>query len=122
MFPASTYQGGAVLAFPAVCKVPGPPAPFAPVPLPNIGAKQSGKASKSVAGSKKPVAAKDASQQDLLKTLDDLHASIKSMHTRDASAWHEAVDNYVMAVAAVYMSGKNATGLMVAPSQTKVLL
>ena len=107
MFPASTYKGGAVLAFPSVCKMPGPPAPPVAAPFPNVGSKQSGQASKAPAGSKTPVAAKDASQNDLHKALDDLHNTIKSMGTRDANAWHEAVDNYVMAVAAVYMSGKN---------------
>ena len=120
MFPASTYNGGAVLAFPDVCKTPAPPAPPVAAPYPGVGSKQGGKAGKPVAGSKKPVAAKDATQSDLLQTLDDLHASIKSMHTRDASAWHEAVDNYVMAVAAVYMSGKNVTS-QITPHQTKVL-
>lgn len=36
MFPASTKGGGQCLAFPDVCKVPAPPAPFVPVPFPNI--------------------------------------------------------------------------------------
>lgn len=112
MFPASTYNGGAVLSFPAVCKTPGPPAPPVAAPYPNVGSKQTGQASKAAPGSKIPVAAKDASQKDLQKTLDDLHNTIKGMRTRDANAWHEAVDNYVMAVAAVYMSGKNATSLI----------
>jgi len=109
MFPASTYKGGAVAAFPDVCKTPAPPAPQVPAPYPNIGSSQTGRASKSVVGSKQPVAAKTASQQDLVKSLDELHGTIKSMQTQDASAWHEAVDNYVMAVAAVYMSGKKVT-------------
>ena len=121
MFPASTYQGGAVLAFPDVCKTPVAPAPVA-APYPGVGSKQSGKTGKAMKGSKIPVAARDASQQDLHKTLDDLHNDIKSMHTRDANAWHKKVDEYVMAVAAVYLSGKNATGMRATPSQTKVLL
>ncbi len=75
MFPASTYKGGAVLAFPDVCKTPGPPAPAVPAPFPNVGSNQSGKASKSVVGSKKQVVSKDASQQDLLGTLDELQAA-----------------------------------------------
>lgn len=107
MFPASTHKGQAVLSFPEVCKTPNPPAPQVPAPYPNIGATQTGRASKPQPGAKKSVAAKGASQQNLQATLDDLHGTIKSMQTRDASAWHEAVDNYVMAVAAVYMSGKN---------------
>ena len=34
--PASTRGGGQVSNFPDVCKVPAPPAPFAPVPFPNM--------------------------------------------------------------------------------------
>ena len=35
MFPASSKSTGNALAFPDVCKVPAPPAPFVPVPYPN---------------------------------------------------------------------------------------
>ena len=37
MFPASSKGGGQCAAFPDVCKVPAPPAPFAPAPFPNMG-------------------------------------------------------------------------------------
>ena len=36
MFPASTREGGKCFAFPDVCKTPAPPAPFVPVPYPNM--------------------------------------------------------------------------------------
>ena len=36
MFPASTKEGGQCFGFPDVCKTPAPPAPFVPVPYPNI--------------------------------------------------------------------------------------
>jgi len=36
MLPASTKGGGQCLAFPDVCKTPAPPAPFVPIPYPNI--------------------------------------------------------------------------------------
>jgi hypothetical protein len=36
MFPASTKGGGQCFAFPDVCKTPAPPAPFVPIPYPNI--------------------------------------------------------------------------------------
>jgi hypothetical protein len=36
MFPASTKGAGMCTAFPDVCKVPAPPAPFVPTPFPNI--------------------------------------------------------------------------------------
>lgn len=104
MFPASTYNGGAVQAFPDVCITPAAPAPTT-MPYPNVGAKQSGKASKASKGSKIPVAAKGASRGDLMKSLDDLHSKIKTMQSKDANAWHEAVDDYVLAVAAVFKSG-----------------
>jgi hypothetical protein len=37
MFPASTKGGGQIFAFPDVCKVPAPPGPPMPVPFPNTG-------------------------------------------------------------------------------------
>jgi uncharacterized Zn-binding protein involved in type VI secretion len=36
MFPASTKEGGMCFAFPDVCKTPAPPAPFIPIPYPNM--------------------------------------------------------------------------------------
>jgi hypothetical protein len=36
MMPASTKAGGQCLGFPDVCKTPAPPAPFVPVPYPNM--------------------------------------------------------------------------------------
>ena len=36
MFPASSKGGGQCMAFPDVCKVPAPPAPFVPTPFPNV--------------------------------------------------------------------------------------
>jgi hypothetical protein len=36
MFPASCLGGGQCLGNPDVCKTPAPPAPFVPVPYPNI--------------------------------------------------------------------------------------
>ena len=34
--PKSSKVGGQEIAFPDVCKVPAPPAPFVPIPYPNI--------------------------------------------------------------------------------------
>lgn len=36
MFPASNKGGGQTASFPDVCKVPAPPAPFVPIPFPNM--------------------------------------------------------------------------------------
>ena len=35
-FPTHKGSGGTTIAFPDVCKVPAPPAPFVPVPYPNV--------------------------------------------------------------------------------------
>lgn len=35
-FPQATKGGGNCAAFPDVCKTPAPPAPFAPIPYPNV--------------------------------------------------------------------------------------
>ncbi len=36
MFPASSKSGGTPIGFPDTCKLPAPPAPFAPTPYPNL--------------------------------------------------------------------------------------
>lgn len=36
IFPITTTAGGQCVGFPDVCKTPAPPAPFVPVPYPNI--------------------------------------------------------------------------------------
>lgn len=36
MFPMTTKGGGMNVAFPDVCKTPAPPAPFVPIPYPNL--------------------------------------------------------------------------------------
>ncbi len=36
IMPACTKGGGTVACFPDVCKTPAPPAPFVPIPYPNI--------------------------------------------------------------------------------------
>lgn len=104
MFPASTHKGQAVLSFPDVCKTPAPPAPPVPIPYPSIGAKQASPRGKGQPGTKKPVAAKGASQADLLAGLDELHGQLKSMKHRDANLWHAVVDDYVIAAAALFAS------------------
>ena len=37
MLPMKTSMGGLNAAFPDVCKTPAPPAPFVPIPYPNLG-------------------------------------------------------------------------------------
>ena len=56
-------KGSALSAnFPDVCKTPGPPAPFVPVPYPNVSkGKDTAKGSKKVTADGKPVALKNTS-------------------------------------------------------------
>jgi len=55
IFPACTKQGGSCFGFPDVCKTPAPPAPPIPVPYPNTGMlNQAGKASTKVKFAGKP--------------------------------------------------------------------
>ena len=56
-------SGIAIATVPNVCKMPGPPAPFVPTPLPNIGKSDDspGGYTKKVKADKKPVAIKGAS-------------------------------------------------------------
>lgn len=62
--PVTEKSGGMkVAALPNVCKMPGPPAPFVPTPLPNIGTSNSSPKgySKKVKAEKKKIAIKGAS-------------------------------------------------------------
>lgn len=62
--PVTTGSNGlAVATVPNVCKMPGPPAPFVPTPLPNIGKSSASpeKYTKDVKVERKPVAVKGAS-------------------------------------------------------------
>lgn len=52
---------GITIAFPDVCKTPGPPAPFIPIPYPNIAkASDTDKGTKKVKAEGKPICVKDS--------------------------------------------------------------
>jgi len=54
-------SGGVTIAFPDVCKTPAPPAPFVPIPYPNIAkSSDSDKTAKKVKTDGKPVCVKDS--------------------------------------------------------------
>lgn len=64
MMPASTTAGGQCLAFPDVCKTPAPPAPFVPIPYPNIAMGNQAK------GSTCPDKVKFANKAPIVKTTE----------------------------------------------------
>ena len=52
---------GITIAFPDVCKTPGPPAPFVPIPYPNIAkSSDTAKGTKKVKAEGKPICVKDS--------------------------------------------------------------
>lgn len=52
---------GVTIAFPDVCKTPGPPAPFVPIPYPNIAkSSDTAKGTKKVKAEGKPICVKDS--------------------------------------------------------------
>ena len=135
MFPASTNGGGQCFAFPDVCKVPAPPAPFAPVPFPNIGmltqAKGSSCSSKVKIKGKKTVTKKT----EISRTSGDEAGTLKGM----VSGTNMDKATYVSGVSKVKVegndiinqlkpskhNGSNANappGMQVAPSQTCVIV
>ncbi len=77
MMPASTKGGGQCFAFPDVCKVPAPPAPFVPTPFPNIGMPmQAKKESKKVKISGKAALTK---KSEISRSMGDEAGTLKGM-------------------------------------------
>ncbi len=69
--PVTENSGGIkVAALPNVCKMPGPPAPFVPAPLPNIG--KSGDSPKGYSKSVKMMGKKDAIKGATFKSVGDV--------------------------------------------------
>jgi uncharacterized Zn-binding protein involved in type VI secretion len=133
MFPASTKGGGSCAAFPDVCKVPAPPAPFVPTPFPNM----SQCTGASGASSKVKIAMKPAltKSSEIGRSNGDEAGTLKGM----ISAVNMDKTQYRMGSMRVKIEGKDAVtvgkmtshngtnanappGAQVAPSQTKVIL
>lgn len=135
MFPASTNGGGQCFAFPDVCKVPAPPAPFVPVPFPNIGmltqAKGSSCSSKVKIKGKKTVTKKT----EISRTSGDEAGTLKGM----VSGTNMDKAKYSTGVSKVKVEGNDIVnqlkpsmhngasanappGMQVAPSQTAVIV
>jgi len=126
VFPASTKGGGAVLAFPDVCKTPGAltvPGPV-PIPYPNqasIGqSKTTTKVKGAAAGGHKSsfaksvgnepgtlkgvVSSRAAAVSQFRTHLQTLHSQLAALPPGNPNRWHELVDDYVVTTAKLYIA------------------
>lgn len=133
MFPASTKGGGQAMAFPDVCKTPAPPAPFVPVPYPNIGmVNQASKTSTKVKIKGKAAATTKTemsrSQGDEAGTLGGMISAVnmnKIAYKKGSSKVKIQGKPAVYLTSMTAHNGMNANmpaGAQIAPSQTKVLV
>jgi hypothetical protein len=133
MFPISTKAGGVSNAMPDVCKTPAPPAPFVPVPYPNIASLSQanpGTCSKKTKIMKQPVITKDTV---ITMTSGDEAGAIGGMVSgiikgpAKAKTFSKKLKvegkNVIYQTCTIGQSGTNANapaGTHTAPSQTKV--
>ena len=133
MFPASSKGGGQCAAFPDVCKVPAPPAPFVPTPFPN----RSQVATASSTSSKVKICGKEAvtvnskisrSNGDEAGTLFGMMSQVNMNQTsyRTGSTKVKCQGHAIVTVLKpTAQNGNNANapaGAQVAPSQAKVII
>jgi hypothetical protein len=133
MFPASTKGGGNCFAFPDVCKTPAPPAPFVPVPYPNIAqCAQASDTADKVKILNKEVITKASS---ISRSSGDEAGTLKglvSATNMDKVAWSAGVskvkvqgNDIINHLKPSKHNGSNANappGAQVAPSQAKVII
>lgn len=133
MFPASTKGGGNCAGFPDVCKVPAPPAPFAPTPFPNTSQCTSASdTSSKVKIANKPTITKSSSMSrsngDEAGTLKGMvsQTNMDKVQYRMGAMKVKIEGQQIVTVGK--MCGHNGTnsnappGAQVAPSQTKVII
>jgi hypothetical protein len=93
---SSKSTTGMQISFPDVCKVPAPPAPFVPAPLPNIGS------------SRRPAAAAPSSAIKLGQSRTKMNAAHQKLQALAASAspqqWQDLLEEYVLAAVETYKS------------------
>ncbi|MCC6875009.1 MAG: DUF4150 domain-containing protein [Sandaracinaceae bacterium] len=134
MFPASTNGGGVCNAFPDVCKTPAPPAPFAPIPYPNIG--QCTQAKGSTCSSKVKILNKKTftKKTELSRSMGDEAGTLKGMISstnmdavKRTMSYSKVTCEGAEITTVMKMTGHNSSnanappGTQTAPSQTKVI-
>jgi hypothetical protein len=135
VFPLTTKGGGQVFAFPDVCKVPAPPAPFIPTPFPNIGMctqADGGTCSTKVKVLNQPVITKAS---EIPRTMGDEAGTLKGLSSgtnMDKATFKQGVTkvkvegndviNMMKPTAQNGASANAPAGMVIAPSQTKVIV
>ncbi|MGE0790279.1 MAG: PAAR-like domain-containing protein [Sandaracinaceae bacterium] len=135
MFPAATRAGGQAFAFPDVCKVPAPPAPPVPTPFPNIAMlnqANGGTCSKKVKIMNQAVI---TVASEVPRTMGDeagVAGGMSSGTNMDKAAFKVGVStvkvegndivNMLKSTAHNGASANAPAGVIIAPSQTKVLV
>ena len=133
MFPASSKGGGQCFAFPDVCKTPAPPAPFVPIPYPNISMvmQASGTASKVKICGKDAVIKSSSvsrSQGDEAGTLFGMMSQVNmnktsfKMGASNVKCQGSAIITVLKPTGQNGMSANSPAGMQVAPSQTTVIV
>jgi len=133
MFPASSKGGGQCFAFPDVCKTPAPPAPFVPIPYPNISMvmQASGTASKVKICGKDAVTKSSSvsrSQGDEAGTLFGMMSQVNmnktsfKMGASNVKCQGSAIITVLKPTGQNGMSANSPAGMQVAPSQTTVIV
>ena len=131
-FPAASKGGGMAVGFPDVCKIPAPPAPFAPVPFPNI-AQISGATgtvpkvkvcNKDIVVESSTVPSSKGDEAGTLKGLVKPMQMSKLKFLKGSSKVQAKGKKVVHHLAPTAQNGDNlpAGGVHVAPSQVKVLV
>lgn len=135
MFPASTKAGGQCFAFPDVCKVPAPPAPPIPTPFPNIAMgnqADGGTCTKKVKILNQPAITQAS---EIPRTMGDEAGTLKGLSSgtnMDKAVFKQGVSkvklegnpaiNMLKPTAQNGASANAPGGMVIAPSQTKVLI
>lgn len=94
------------ITFPDVCKMPGPPAPFVPVPYPNIG-KSPGRPYHKRAPGGRPLNQAQALTQRA--RMSSLHSQIQALPP-DATAqqWQDLLEQYLLAASAMFKAQRGS--------------
>jgi hypothetical protein len=88
------------ITFPDVCKMPGPPAPFVPTPLPNIGSAVPAGGSVQRQGIRERSPAGQALVAAQRAKMSSLHNQLQSLpSTASAQQWQDLLEQYVIAAA-----------------------
>ncbi|HJL19957.1 MAG TPA: DUF4150 domain-containing protein [Sandaracinaceae bacterium LLY-WYZ-13_1] len=135
MFPAATKGGGQAFAFPDVCNVPAPPAPPVPTPFPNVAMltqANGGTCSRKVKILNQPVVTKAT---EIPRTMGDeagTAGGVTSGTNMDKATFKAGVPkvkvegneivNQLKPTAHNGASANAPAGMVVAPSQTKVIV